>query len=270
MKVGGRRVGDPTPYRDVRSLRRGIALIEDIARHGWTKPSELSALTGIDRSSIYRLVETLVELGYVVRRAEDGAVGLTSRIREIADGVRRDEIILDRARPLLTALTGAIQWPSDLALLNGGIVTIQESTHRLSPFTFHRATVRQERSLFKSSLGRAIMMMLTPEELDILIDIAVSCGVNAPVRNEIDDLLGRYREIGYASAAGAYDVNVSAIALGFRGRNQVIGSVNIAFFRRVLTPALAAERYLPALQECVAAIQAILLDGTEFTEEVHC
>jgi len=239
-----------------------MALIEEVARHGWTKPAELSARTGFNRSSIYRLLETLSELGYVIRRDDDGAVGLTSRIREIADGVRRDEIILTKARPLLTALTNTIQWPSDLALLNCGVVTIQESTHRLSPFTFHRATVRQERSL-STALGRAIMMMLTPEELDILIDIAVSRSIETPTRTKIDDLLQTYQHAGYASAAGAHDENVSAIAMGFRGRNQIIGSVNIVFFRRVLTPTVAAERYLPALQECVSGIQAILLDSTE-------
>src|SRR5579859_2913320 len=194
----GRKKGGEAPYRDVRSLRRGLVLIENLARHGWMRPAELSVATGIDRSSIYRLLQTLVEVGYVDRREEDGAASLTSRIREIADGVRRDEVILELAHPHMVSLTNAIQWPSDLALLNGGLVTIQESTHGLSPITFHRATIRQERSLFESALGRAIMMMLAPEELDMLMDIIAARGDPVPARQAVDDLLSEYRKLGYA------------------------------------------------------------------------
>ena len=258
MDESGRKKGSEAPYRAVRSLRRGLMIIENLARHGWMRPAELSKATGIDRSSVYRLLQTLAELDYIDRREEDGAASLTSRIRELADGVRRDEVILDLARLHMASLTNAIQWPSDLALLNGGLVTIQESTHGLSPITFHRATIRQERSLFESALGRAIMTVLTPEELDMLMDIIAARGDFVPAREAVHDLLREYRKLGYAWAAGAYDQNVSAIALGFRGPNQVIGSLNIVFFRRVLSPAAAAERYLEPLRRCVSAIEAVI------------
>jgi IclR family transcriptional regulator, mhp operon transcriptional activator len=253
------------PYRDVRALRRGLALVESLAALGWARPGELARNTGLDRSSVYRLLDTLADTGFVQRREEDGAFALTAKIRNVADGVRRDEF-LGQAQAHLAALTRSIQWPSDLALLKGGQVTIQDSTHSLSPITFHRATIRQERSLTASALGRAIMMQMTSVELDMALEIARAsqptgtetglsrARITGLSRARIDDQLGSFREAGYAWAVGAVDPKVSAIALGFRGGGQVIGSVNIVFFRRVLSPPEAASRYLSDLRNCVTAI----------------
>ncbi len=247
-------------YRDVRSLARGLRLMEVLSQSGWTRPGLLAAAADLDRSSTYRLANTLIEQGFVERRREDGALALTGKIRRIADGVRGDELLLGRIGPHLAALTAGISWPSDVALLAGGSVTIQESTHRLSPITFHRATIQQERSLLDTALGRAIMVTLTPAELDAALDIAVA--IDGPDRGRnidrqiLRDTLAEYRRLGYAWAAGAVDPNVSAIARGFRGSDGFVGSINIVFFRRVLSPVTAAERHLPALVRCVEAIAA--------------
>jgi len=252
------RVGadDRATYQEVRSLVRGLTLLESLAQGGWAKPSELAARTGIDRSSVYRLLNTLEEFGFVFRHGENNTFTLTAKVRTLADGVRDDEIGLQQVRPHLAALTAEIKWPSDLALLSGGVVTIQDSTHRLSPMTFHRAVVQQRRSLVTSSLGNAILAMLTLEERRVVLEVAST--VELHEGPAVDRVLDDYRRRGFASAVGAVDPQISAIALGFRGRNGTIGSVNIIFFRSVLSPNVAAERYLPKLRDCVRIVADLL------------
>ena len=245
-------------YRKVRSLTRGLALLEALAVAGWAKPSDLALRTGIDRSSVYRILSTLEEFGYVLRHTNNGTFTLTQKVRVLADGARDDEITLKQVRPHLTALTADIKWPSDLAVLSGGMVTIQDSTHRQSNMTFHRAVVQQKRSLVTSSLGRAILTVLDPQERQIALQVAAltegpSAGrlLGAPaVQRVLDD----YRQHGCAWAVGSVDPRISAIALGFRGRGGLVGAVNVIFFRRVLSPAEAAARFLPRLRECVRAL----------------
>lgn len=248
---------DDSPYRDVRALGRGLALMEALAIAGWSRPAELAVRCGLERSTVYRLLQNLARLGYVSRR-DDGSFALTTKVRGLIAGVRQDEVFLEQAKVHLVALTEEIQWPSDLALLKQGVVTIEESTHQLSPITFHRATVRQERSLFASALGRAILMQLSLREIDVMREIATTAEGTGedpvPSLEVIGALAEHYRKLGFASAAGAFDPNVSAIALGFRGHGQIIGSVNVVFFRRVLSPNAAAARFLPALQRCVSRI----------------
>lgn len=252
------RTWETSTYRDVRALGRGLMLLETLARTGWAKPGRLSAETGIDRSSVYRLLNTLVDLGFVARRSEDGAVALTRRVRHIADGVRDDDAFLETVGAHLAALVGKVKWPSDLAMLSGGIATIQDSTHSLSRVTFHRATIGQERSLLRSSLGRAILSMLNSDELEMVLEIVRQAGGpdERLLRNRagITKMLNQIYRLGYAAAEGAVDPNVSAIAMGFRGSADIVGSVNIVFFRKVMSPTLAAERFLPQLQNCVKKI----------------
>lgn len=245
------------PYPDVRALGRGLAVIEHLAQVGWAKPGEIARETGIDRGTVYRLVHTLNYLDYVVKREEDGAFSLTRKLRDIASAVRVDELLTPKIAPHLVRLTETILWPSDCALYAGGAVTIQESTHRLSPMTFQRFTIGQERSLLDSALGLAILMELEPAELDAALQIEASASSGTISVRDIEVARVRVEELrrlGYAWAAGAVDPRVSAIALGFRGRDRIVGSVNIVFFKRALSPAAAAEAFLPQLRQCVDQI----------------
>ena len=249
-------------YREVRSLARGLALLEALAAAGWAKPSDLAARTGVDRSSVYRILNTLEELGFVLRHGDNGMVTLTQKVRILADGVRNDEVSLEQIRPHLAALTAEIKWPSDLAVLSGGLVIIQDSTHRLSPMTFHRAVVQQRRSLLSSSLGRAILTVLDAQERQIALEVAAAENGRDPADSVVPAVVNRIiancRRRGFASAVGAVDPKISAIALGFRGRSGMVGAVNIIFFRNVLSPTAAADRYLSRLRDCVRAVADVL------------
>lgn len=246
-----------SPYREVKSLRRGFAILEELARLGSARPPELAARCHIDRSSVYRLCDSLVEMGYVIRRREDGAFSLSDKVRGIAAGINQRESILAGSGKHLAALTAEIGWPSDMAMLSEGKVTIQDSTHGLSSVTFHRATILEKRSLTESALGRAILVMLTPAEIKQIAELnRTELGPDAIEADDaaLTKLAGASQWLGYAWAAGTVDPNVSAIALGFRSEDHVIGAINIVFFRRVLTPEEAAKRYLGRLQECIQGI----------------
>jgi DNA-binding IclR family transcriptional regulator len=98
--------------------------------------------------------------------------------------------------------------------------------------------------------------MLTAEERRVVLEVASTVEPHdGPI---VDRVLDEYRRRGFASAVGAVDPKISAIALGFRGRSGTIGSVNIIFFRSVFSPNAAAERYLPKLRDCVRTVADLL------------
>lgn len=90
----------PESYRSVRALERGLRLLEALSDLGWAKPGALSAHTGIDRTTVYRLIGTLEDLGYVVRREEDGAIGLHRRLARISDSARDSSALAQAAEPI--------------------------------------------------------------------------------------------------------------------------------------------------------------------------
>jgi len=249
-------------YKDVRALARGIDILEALADLGWVKPGALSAYVGLDRSSVYRLVSTLSNKGYVVRRHEDGAVALTSKVARLADGVRDDELLSQRIGPFMEKLTEEVLWPSDFAGLVGGQITIQASTHSISPMSMHRRLVGKNRPLLNSALGRALLSALPPGALEAALSTALRLdGKDASDiadRARVNQILQEVRDAGYASAIGLAEDKISAIALPVLVGTRVAGALNIAFFRSAMSPEAAAQRYLSPLRECVKSIEAAL------------
>jgi IclR family mhp operon transcriptional activator len=247
------------PYHDVRALNRGLKILEVLSQAGWIKPGALSALSGIDRSSTYRLLNTLVDSGYVLKRSDDGSFALTSKINLIADGFTQTERICQVVAPHLHALTKEILWPSDFAILLRGEVKIVESTHRMSPMSIHRAMIGKERSLTRSALGQAILSALSDDELDITINVVTKLGgadsIGVRNRTILTKTAGEVRARGYAAVAGGADPKISAIALPVRAPESAIGAVNIIFFRSAMTLVQAADRYLANLRTCVERIE---------------
>jgi IclR family mhp operon transcriptional activator len=256
------------PYKDIGSLMRGLQIIETLSRLGWTKIGQLSSAAGVERSSAYRLVNTLVQLGYVARRTEDGAVALTAKFAYLADALKYDDIVTQFAWPSLFELSKDVLWPCDFASLEGGKVLIRLSTHNISPMSIHRAMAGKERYLIRSALGLAILSAMPPKELDSSLAIVDQLGgINADDirdREAVQRLAVTVRERGYASSAGQTESKISAIALPVMApHGRVAGAVNIVFFRSVMTAEQAAERYLDKLQNCVNGIEQSLLDFSE-------
>lgn len=248
------------PYKDVRALSRGLAIIEALGTLGWVKLGQLSAYTGIDRTTVYRLVNTLAETGYVRRREEDGAVNLSWKLLQISGNLRGDDLTGQIVIRHLAQLTEAIKWPSDFATLSGGGLHIAVSTHTMSPMSLHRGMIGRKRPLLRSALGKALLSAMSPEELEQTLDITRRLGgedgKDAGSPYLVERMIDEVREKGYASAVGSTEARISAIAMPVRTRSGVIGAINVIFFRSALTPAEAAERYLDKLRACVAAIEA--------------
>jgi len=251
-------------YKDVRALARGIDIMEALADLGWVKPGMLSSYVGLDRSSVYRLISTLSNKGYVMRRQEDGAVALTSRANRLADGVRDDEMLSQRIAPYIRELTQEVLWPSDFANLSSGRVTIQVSTHSDSPMSIHRGLVGWQPPLLHSALGRAFLSALPPAALETTLSTVQRLdGPDAgDVKNRVavDEIVRKVLETGYASSVGLTEDNISAIALPVRIGSKVAGALNIAFFRSAMSPETAADRHLEALRRCVGRIETALSD----------
>lgn len=256
------------PYHDVRALKRGLQILEVLGKVGWAKPSVLSTLACLDRSSTYRLLSTLQEAGYVVRREDDGSFTLTARVKALSDGYTDADKLSQIAAVHLQRLTAQISWPCDFAILAGGEGMIVESTHRVSPMSIHRAMIGQRRSLITSALGKAMLCALMEDEREFALNLVSQLGgpdaVAARDRNFIRRIFEEFQINGYTSANGIVDSKIASIALPIRVSCSVVGAINIIFFRSALTISQAAELYLQMLRQCAQNIQQdVASEGAE-------
>lgn len=257
---------EPDPsgtYRNVRALERGLRLLELLGERGWCAPGALARASGIDRSSVYRLLNTLTELGFVVRRREDGMVNLTPRLGHIAEGVKNDDLHAQIAAPFLRKLTAEVLWPSDFASLSLGKVVIRFSTHKISPMTIYRSVIGESRGLLRSALGKAIFSAMTEQELEAARTTIYDLGGpdHEDMRNDqlLRAVIEKTRRDGYASSIGETNSKISAIALPVFGPSgSGIGAINLIYFTSAMSATQAAERYLPALRSCTSAVEKAL------------
>jgi IclR family mhp operon transcriptional activator len=222
---------------------------------GRAKPAELAEATGIDRTTVYRMLATLSDLGFVARSASEDKYYLLREVRRLSDGFIETDDVLHIAARELGKMLAIIQWPSDYATFDRGAMVIQETTHRLSMLSVNRGMVGRRRPLLTTAMGRAYLAGCTDSERTKTLDLTEAALKRAVPRN-LDALLEDFRARGYAWSIAGAEAHISAIALPVRGPSRILGAVNIVFFRRTATPESIAEKHLPALKACVAAIEA--------------
>lgn len=255
--------GDHNPYKDVQALVRGMQIVETLSELGWTRIGALSTAAGVERSSTYRLLRTLEQMGYVSRRSEDGAVALTPKLAYLARALKDDDIVTQFAWPPMFDLTRDVLWPCDFASLEGGRVLIRLTTHKISPLSIHRAMIGKERRLIRSALGLAILSAMTDEEqeaaLTIIRELGGADAEDVRDRGAVRRIVEGVRAKGYAASAGATEAKISAIALPVRTpQDRVAGAINIVFFTSGMTTEQAAERHLDRLRACVQQVEQSL------------
>jgi IclR family mhp operon transcriptional activator len=241
-------------YSPVRSLVRGLDLLLALNAHdkGRASLAQLAAQTGLHRTTVRRLLETLIDEGYVRRSASDDRYGLALKVRSLAEGFRDEERVSALAGPVLAELLQQVRWPSDLCTPDGGSMLIRESTHRFSALSFNRAMVGERLPMLLTAAGRAYFCHCADEEREALRALLHHDPVQSQLAADerfIANLLERTRTRGYSSNEGDWmaERRIGAIAVPVFDAGKVIASINVIYLTRAISHTEAAARYLPAL-----------------------
>ena len=254
-------------YPQVRALDRGLRLLVALNEAGRSDPATLAKIADIDRTTAYRLLETLEGLGYVSRSQSDGKYVLLPAVRNLSEGHTRSDKASRIVAEELFELLPHVLWPTDFATFERGWMVIRETTHRFSPYSVHRAMVGRRRPLIESALGRAMLAGAEQSHREEMVAIAKNTGATAMSDRRINEamvsLLADYARRGYAWSVDGSEQGISAIALPVHVSGSVLGSVNVLFFTSAMAIEMAAERFLPLLRNAVATIAARLLEHPE-------
>jgi IclR family mhp operon transcriptional activator len=102
-------------HRNVRALSRGLVLIGELNASGPSNAVQLAKRTGINRTTCYRLLDTLREDGYVTFDETNALFGLTPPVRTLSEGVSSRDLSSQAALPAMFNLLDEVSWPSDFA-----------------------------------------------------------------------------------------------------------------------------------------------------------
>ena len=101
---------EPKP---IRSFARGLAVLSVLNRHGSATALTLARDSGVPRPTVYRLLQTLMDGGYIGRSTGDDRFHLKLKVRSLSEGFADEQWISSLAAPALEELTRRTSWPCD-------------------------------------------------------------------------------------------------------------------------------------------------------------
>lgn len=254
-----------TEYKTVRGLTRGLTLLNVMNRlNGGATISQLSLLTGLHRTTVKRLLETLQDEGYVQRGYSDDGYHLSMKVRELSEGFRDEKWISAIAAPLLAELLQNVIWPTDISTLDVDAMIVRETTHRFSRLSFHRSMVGRRLPLLLTATGLAYLAFCPEKEREQIIALLATYEGEeyqlAKEPNKLNEQLRRVRRNGYGENFMRWnrEEKIASIAVPVYGEEQVIGCLNLVYVAKAMSIEQAADRYLGALQETAEKIRIAL------------
>ena len=255
-----------------RSLDRGLTVLEVLTRPGPATLAELHRATGLPKSSLRRLLATLIARGVVHRSHQDG------RYRSViampgagfAPGAGQDARFVTLAWPHLQALTLEIGWPSDLQVPREHAMQMIESARALTPYKLWQGRIGTLINMFGAASGRAYLAALPANEALALFRRLADEPVLGPGRFRMDEAGFRsmlattrarghaLREPGYGGEVLAHD-GLAALALPILFHGRPVGTINTTWLRDSLSAPAFAQRYLPRIRACRDRIGAALV-----------
>jgi IclR family mhp operon transcriptional activator len=226
---------------------------------------ELSAGTGLHRTTVKRLLETLRSAGFVLFIAETNSYRLSFRVQQLSDGFRAEAWVSDVARPLVKAVTERILWPCTLLTRERDSLVVRESTHHFSPLSFHSGTMGATVPMVRTAAGRAYLAFCGSEERNVLLSMLRERddaeGAFARDERTVRKLLETTRERGFAINDGDWigKGRYGAIAVPIMAQGRVLACLDTVFSKRSISMQNAIEKFVPELLATASAIES----GTE-------
>jgi len=256
-------------YKTVRGLTRGLTVLNALNREpvGAT-PSRLSELTGIHRTTVRRLLETLQSEGYVSRSPSDDSYRLTLRVRELSEGFRDENWISAIAAPFLGELLQEVVWPTDLCTLDVDAMIVRETTHRFSRLSFHRSMVGRRLPILQTATGLAYIAFCPEKEREELISLLATRddaeGNIARDTRLLNNLILRTQRKGFGENFMNWnkEERIASIAIPIRSDEKLIACLNLVYIAEAMKIDAAAEKYLPAMNRVRAKIEDALIPKT--------
>jgi IclR family mhp operon transcriptional activator len=252
--------------RPIRALMRGLDALTILNLRDGATVSEVAQEIRLPRTTVYRILETLCNAGFVFRDPADDRYRPTILVRGLSDGFDDEAWVTQIAKPIIHELCREIVWPVSIATLSGTTMLVRESTDHSSPLAIDRYSAGLRAPLLTTAGGRAYLANSPAPQRDMLIDILARSSKeddkSARARIPLLRALGEIKAAGYATAARTRRlIEEVSISVPVLLQDRVLASLTVRFAASAVPLKSGLERFLPRLRQCAAAI------GTLFSEQ---
>lgn len=243
----------------LRSLSRGLDILTLLNKCDSVTPAELSRELAIPRATVYRILDTLTDKGFIYQHKSDKRFRMTDMVRALSDGFTDEDHMANISRDFLNDVTRQLVWPVSLATISGIDLIVRENTDKLSPLAVEQFTIGYRMPILNSASGICILAFMDAVSRDVILNML------AQVKRKQDQLVHNRRELekmfkkvcrqGYAVHHRHRNISdMTAIAVPIRAQERVRGALTVRYARTALPLHTAVEKFVPVVTKAADAL----------------
>lgn len=236
----------------IASLIKSLRVLEELALAGESASvADLIEHSGLERTTVQRVLRTLHAEGYVERTAR-GEYGVAPRAYVLGVMLSKGSHLAVASAPVLRELREAIDEAVHLGVLDGTeVISIAHyPTNRMLSFSF---PIGSRIPAYASTLGRAILSHLPSERAVEVLQQSDRRALTRHTMTSMRDLraeLERGREQGYSAAVGEVELGVSSVAAPVLGpTGEALAAINVVVPTVQMDERGGHDTLLPALHD---------------------
>jgi DNA-binding IclR family transcriptional regulator len=155
----------------VKAVHKTIGLLEALAQQKEMGVTELAECAGIHKSTVYRFLNSLKDLGYVHQNVSNEKYSLTLKLFELGSYVLGRMELWEQAHPILEQLAEQTRETVHLAVLDDGRLVYLgkfESTQALRVSMSSR--IGQSAPTYCTGVGKLLLAHAPPEQVEQILD----------------------------------------------------------------------------------------------------
>ena len=206
-------------YRGLSSIAKALGIVEYVGSAGRRDLSEISAHTGLPRSTLLRLISTLVELGFL-RRTSHGRYAIALKLWRIGCAAVDFEHVRDAIIPTLQKVVDTTSETALYAVYDAGRAVYVEKVEGLHPIRAY-ASVGGHSPAYATATGKSLFAWQDEAEIRRVALEAVS--FTPTTKTSIEELVrhtGEIRRLGFAVNRGEWREGVWGVAAPIFGRHH--------------------------------------------------
>jgi IclR family KDG regulon transcriptional repressor len=155
----------------VKAVNKTLGLLEALARHEELGVTDLAGRAGMHKSTAYRFLNTLKELGYVRQNSSNDRYSLTLKLFELGSCVLGRMELWEQAHPVMEQLAEQTRETVHLAVLDEGRPVYLgkfESTQALRVSMSSR--IGQSAPVYCTGIGKLLLAHAPPELVERILE----------------------------------------------------------------------------------------------------
>lgn len=216
-----------------KTLEKGLMVLNLFGReHPSRSLTEISTLTGINKTSTYRLVNTLVQLGYLRKSVNDKSLRLGPKAFALGHEYFHGFDIFQGIKPIIDKTFIEHQISIDSALIDKFKLISLYRREMPNLVYFHLPLIMDE--LYARAMGKVVLAHLSEEELDLYLSDVRPQKMAPNTRIDIDDIredIVETKNRGYSVNDEEYIkgiISIGAPMMNFHTKS-IVGAISLDF-----------------------------------------